>query len=162
MTNAQVQLVKEKVRQLERVLAREILNETVCCGVSLSQRHVLLEVWRGKEISLVDLAAILGLDTSTLSRTVNSLVNLGLVSRIPNPKDRRYILISLTEQGRAACDLIERSSDHFYRRVLRSLPKDREHQIIDSLAMLVDEFKKFRESPSCGGREKGKTLRRGH
>ena len=156
MKNSQIQLVKEKVRQLERVLAREILNETECCGVSLSQRHVLLEVWRGKEISLVDLAASLGLDTSTLSRTVNSLVNLGLVSRVPNPKDRRYILISLTEQGRAACDLIERSSDNFYRRVFKSLPKDREEQIIESLVILVGELSRLREAPACSNSGKNK------
>ncbi len=157
MTNAQVQLVKEKVRQLERVLAREVLNETECCGVSLPQRHVLLEVWRGKEISLVDLAAILGLDTSTLSRTVNSLVNLGLVSRVPNPKDRRYVLISLTKQGRAACDLIERSSDNFYRRVFTFLPKGREEQIIESLIILVDELGRLREAPACSNSGKNKT-----
>ena len=149
MTKAQVQLVKEKVRQLERALAREVLNETECCGVSLPQRHVLLEVWRGKEISLVDIAANLGLDTSTLSRTVNALVNLGLVSRVPNPKDRRYVLISLTERGRAACDLIERSSDDFYRRIFKSLPKDREEQIIESLVILVDELGRRREAPAC-------------
>ena len=157
MTNAQVQLVKEKVRQLERVLAREVLNETECCGVSLPQRHVLLEVWRGKEISLVDLAVILGLDTSTLSRTVNSLVNLGLVSRVPNPKDRRYVLISLTKQGRAACDLIERSSDNFYRRVFTFLPKGREEQIIESLIILVDELGRLREAPACSNSGKNKT-----
>jgi len=157
MKNSQIQLVKEKVRHLERVLAREVLNETECCGVSLPQRHVLLEVWRGKEISLVDLSAILGLDTSTLSRTVNSLVNLGLVSRVPNPKDRRYVLISLTEQGRAACDLIERSSDNFYRRVFKSLPKDREEQIIESLVILVDELGRLREAPACSDSGKNKT-----
>ena len=157
MKNSQIQLVKEKVRHLERVLAREVLNETECCGVSLPQRHVLLEVWRGKEISLVDLSAILGLDTSTLSRTVNSLVNLGLVSRVPNPKDRRYVLISLTEQGRAACDLIERSSDNFYRRVFKSFPKDREEQIIESLVILVDELGRLREAPACSDSGKNKT-----
>lgn len=149
MKISQIQLVKEKVRELERVLAREVLNETQCCGVSLPQRHVLLEVCKRDEISLVDLAAVLGLDTSTLSRTVNSLVDLGLVSRVPNPKDRRYVLISLTKQGGAACDLIERSSDDFYRRVFKSLPKDRERQIIESLVILVDELRKLREGPPC-------------
>ncbi len=160
MRNSQVQLIKEKIRELERILAREVLTEVECCGVSLPQRHVLLEVSRGEGTSLVELAARLGLDTSTLSRTVDSLVNLGLVSRVSNPKDRRYILVSLTGRGRESCDSIERSSDAFYRRILRALPRGREDEIVESLVMLVDEFKKCREEATRARSGQGKTGRR--
>jgi DNA-binding MarR family transcriptional regulator len=149
MKDTNVQLLKEKFRQLERSLTRELLNQTECCGLTIPQRHVLLEVGRRKEVTLVDLSAALGLDTSTLSRTVNSVVTSGLVSRILNPKDRRYVLISLTKRGKAIFATIERSSDDFYRRVFRSLPEKKERQVVESLVLLVDELGKFREAQSC-------------
>ena len=149
MKDKNIQLVKEKVRQLERSLTRELLNQTECCGLTIPQRHVLLEVGRRKEITLVDLADALGLDTSTLSRTVNSVVTSGLVSRVLNPKDRRYVLISLTGRGKTVFETLERASDDFYRRVFRSLPEKKERQVVESLVLLVDELGRFREARSC-------------
>lgn len=40
--------------------------------------------------------------TPSMSRTVNCLVEDGLVQRDPHPEDGRQVLVSLTDQGRAA------------------------------------------------------------
>lgn len=51
-----------------------------------------------------DLAARCGLDPSTVSRAVSSLVGSGLVERHADPADRRASVLTLTGAGRAALD----------------------------------------------------------
>ncbi len=51
-----------------------------------------------------DLAQQEGLDQSTVSRRVGSLVERGFVHRDTDPDDRRAQLLQLTEAGRAAYD----------------------------------------------------------
>jgi DNA-binding MarR family transcriptional regulator len=48
-----------------------------------------------------ELAAIVDLDLSTVSRHVSYFEQLGLIEREPDPVDRRASQISITEQGRA-------------------------------------------------------------
>ena len=50
-------------------------GEMACCGISMAQCHALVEIGRAGSISLVELAKLLDLDNSTMSRTVNNLVN---------------------------------------------------------------------------------------
>ncbi len=49
-----------------------------------------------------DLAKVLGLDPSTMSRHVTSLIRAGYVHRIPDQIDGRAQLIAATDEGRAA------------------------------------------------------------
>ncbi len=98
---------RETLRQLERQVGWQLKDDTECCGVTLAQCHIIVEIGNAGETSVIDLATILGLDTSTLSRHINGMVNVGLVNRILNPKDRRYVSITLTEQGQKIYQSIE-------------------------------------------------------
>jgi DNA-binding MarR family transcriptional regulator len=69
----------EQFRQILRDFGREInlQNSASCCrGISVAQCHTLLEIEKHREISVTDLARNLSLDKSTVSRTVDGLVNI--------------------------------------------------------------------------------------
>jgi DNA-binding MarR family transcriptional regulator len=53
---------------------------------------------------LSDLASVLGLDLSTVSRQVRALEDLHLVRRTPDSDDRRASRLEPTEEGRALVD----------------------------------------------------------
>src|SRR5690554_6773377 len=93
------------LRELLRILIRNlgILEErdASCCGATITQCHAIVEIGRSEKISLVDLADILYVDKSTMSRTVNNLVEAGLAVRELDANDRRYVTIQLTENGRS-------------------------------------------------------------
>ncbi|MFX4262761.1 MarR family winged helix-turn-helix transcriptional regulator [Pelotomaculum propionicicum] len=112
-------------------------NEASCCGVSLTQCHVIVEIGRAASLSVNNLAKILGLDKSTMSRTVNNLVEQGLVSREPDPEDRRYMSISLTEKGRVSFLNIENGMEQYYQVAYASLPADKRERVLESLEILV-------------------------
>jgi len=153
-TKDQIRRFRERLRVLERETVRPFDDRSRCCGLTLAQGHALLEIGRRGDISLVDLAAAFGLDTSTLSRTIQGLVLAGLVDRRAGLKDRRYIVISLTEKGSRACRDIERRFDGHFAAVLDRIPPDRRDQVVDCVALLADAVRAENESSGCCSRRK--------
>mgnify|MGYP003350618194 CR=1 FL=1 len=54
-----------------------------------------------------ELAELLGIEPPSLVRPLEQLVNAGLVSRVPDPEDRRARLIDVTPLGAETCARIE-------------------------------------------------------
>lgn len=129
--------LRECVRILTRKLGLLEKNEASCCGVSLTQCHVIVELGRAGSISVNYLANMLGLDKSTMSRTINSLVEQDLVSREPDPGDRRCLSIGLTGKGQELFLNIEKSMAQYYQTACASLPGDKRDQVLESLEILV-------------------------
>ncbi|MDP4090219.1 MAG: helix-turn-helix domain-containing protein, partial [Bacillota bacterium] len=73
--------LREMIRILERKLGIFEESEFSCCGITFSQCHALIEIGRAKNISLNELAELLNLENSTMSRTVNNLVTSDLAKR---------------------------------------------------------------------------------
>lgn len=108
---------RRHLRIIERGVAFNLKSQTVCCGVSLAQCHLILELGEKGSSSLVDLSDHLKLDVSTLSRTADALVKAGLLSREVDASNRRYIRLSLTAKGRAKCGFINKTCNTFYKRL---------------------------------------------
>jgi DNA-binding MarR family transcriptional regulator len=144
-----IRFLREKLRLLEREMYDPFGREAGCCGLTLAQCHTLLEVGYKEQLSLVDLAASFGLDTSTLSRMIQGLVVLGLVSRLTNEKDRRYITISLTEQGRKLFDQIETMFNSYFSQVIEFIPSEKREAAVEGVGFLSDAIRKRNESSRC-------------
>ncbi len=146
-----IRLLREKLRQLEREISSPFKPETGCCGLTLAQCHTVLEVGYSEEVSLVELSVSIGLDASTLSRTIQGLVTLGLVNRLANEKDRRCVSISLSEQGRRVFTEIEATFNDYFGRVLELVPVEKRETVIDSIGLFSDAVRKYNESSGCCG-----------
>jgi len=85
-----------------------------------------------------ELTQLLNLDKSTLSRTIESLVNIGLVERLPHPSDRRFTLITLTEKGKETCEAFNRSNDDYYDRIFERIPQGKREAVIEHFELLVE------------------------
>ena len=80
-------------------IARQ-LRQSHSGGLTVSQLSALFAIEQRGSVRLGDLAAIEGVAPSTLSRIVSSLEEGGLVTRAPDPDDRRSAWISLSAEGR--------------------------------------------------------------
>lgn len=149
MDKATITFFCEKLQQLERDLAWCLKSESECCGVSMAQCQSLLKIAKNEETSVVKVAESMGLDTSTLSRMINNLVNLGLVNRVLNPEDRRYVSITLTDQGKKVCHLIEESINNYVARIYDLIPAEKQQQVVENVAVLADAINKCNEQNPC-------------
>ena len=140
MDTQQIRIFRKDLRRIEREIVGQLKDETTCCGVSLAQCHALLEIGKQKETTISDLADTLRLDKSTLSRTIDGLVRIGLVDRVINPDDRRFMRIALSDQGISVYDSINQTCDAFYENVFQHIPDEKHDQVIEGLGLLVDAF----------------------
>jgi putative acetyltransferase len=90
------------VRRLGREMVRELgVLESASSPVhaSLTQCHVLVELERNGTLTANELADLLIVDKSAISRTVTQLTDLGLVSMRVDPSDQRRKPLALTANG---------------------------------------------------------------
>lgn len=135
--NQHAQLLRENLRLLTRRLGLLDRGEATCCGMSLSQCHTIVEIGRAGKLSVNELAELLNLDKSTVSRTVDALVNDGVLLRSADPADRRYVALTLSDKGREMFAGIEDRSSRYFTAICNSLPADKQPQVIESLKYLV-------------------------
>lgn len=142
------------VRSFRRILRRferlnQSLSSTCCRGVTMAQCHVLLEIEENTEMTIVQLVRILKLDKSTLSRTVDGLVRLGLVKRKAHPSDRRFTLLELTAAGKKIGDEINREGDQTYLRAFQRIPRDQWDEITNLFEVLVEAMTEDHQATSA-------------
>lgn len=130
------QRLRENIRILVRKLGLLEKGEAVCSGLTLTQCHVIVEIGRNANLSVNELAQLLTLDKSTVSRVVEQLVNNKLLLRKSHPEDRRYVTLELTVQGKALFESTELRMAEYYQGVLASLPAEKRQQVIESLELL--------------------------
>lgn len=130
--------LREGIRLLERKLGILGKTDASCCGVTFAQCHAIVEIGRAKSLSLNELAQMLNLDNSTMSRTVNNLVNSRLAERNSDPADRRYVTIRLTLDGEKVFQSIEERMNLYYKKVFDRMPAEKRSQVIESLGILME------------------------
>lgn len=141
------ELNSESFRELIRILERKLglLNkqDSCCSQVSLAQCHALVEIGRAKSISLKELANILSLDISTMSRTVDSLVKKDFVLRSPSKLDRRSIDIELAEKGLITFKYIENKMDEKFKRIFETISAENQLTAITGLNIIINALNQY-------------------
>jgi DNA-binding MarR family transcriptional regulator len=130
--------VREVFQQFVRRFGLLQKDGAQCCGVSVVQSHIIYELSKKPNISLNDLSQLLSVDTSTLSRQVQYLVEMDMISRVPDPNDRRYVLLSLTTKGQQQHLQIAKLMEDYVEGIFSKIPKEKRYQVLESLQFLND------------------------
>jgi DNA-binding MarR family transcriptional regulator len=69
-------------------------------AMTATQRIALIEIFDAGPLRLTELTERMGTSAATASRAVDALVQLDLVARVPDPRDRRAVSIDLSTSGR--------------------------------------------------------------
>jgi DNA-binding MarR family transcriptional regulator len=80
-------------------LARRLRTSTGG-GLTSSQLSALFAVEKAGTVRLAELAAIEGVSAPTITRIVDRLEDAGLLTREPDPRDRRCAQVALSAKGR--------------------------------------------------------------
>jgi DNA-binding MarR family transcriptional regulator len=134
--NSQFIDVSEVIQILVRKFGLLQKDGAQCCGFSVIQSHIIYELNKHPDIALNDLAQNLLTDTSTVSRQIQQLVELGMVLRTPDPKDRRYVVLSLTSKGEEQYQVISQTMENSVSGILQHIPENKRYQVMESLDLL--------------------------
>jgi len=134
-------------REIIRIFDRELLyqNNASCCnGISVAQCHTLLEIEKSKKISVSELANKLSLDKSTVSRTVDGLVNISLVDRVTPKENRRKAQLNLTDSGTQVCSTINFTNDQYIKSVLKDFTREEREELLHLFKKLSSKMAELR------------------
>jgi DNA-binding MarR family transcriptional regulator len=138
---------RRNLRVLEREVERSMASEAGCCGVTFAQCHLLLEVERQDRTSVTELASLLELDKSTLSRTVDGVFRAGLIDRAVDQASRRQQVITLTPKGRDTARMINSQCDESYTRLFDFIPSEERPGVVRAVALLANAMRQKRRTP---------------
>lgn len=144
-----VRAFRAALRLLVRKISRNLRDDTACCGVGFLPCHVLLELDGSAGRSLRDLEESMETDKAALSRSVESLVGGGLVTRQQNPANRRTVVIALTPAGRKKVAQINRFSDEKYGQLFRLIPNQEHASVVCAVDYLAGAFDELEGGAVC-------------
>jgi len=117
-------------------------------GVSLDRAlfPLLVRVGLAGPIGVVDLAAQVGRDHSTVSRQIAKLESLGLVAREPDGQDQRVRAAVITPEGRRVADALSAARDRVFARLLDGWSAAERSDLTRLNRKLVDSMNALRRS----------------
>jgi DNA-binding MarR family transcriptional regulator len=151
MPDKAIRFFRKGLRELEREVELALSDQTECCGVTPAQCHLILAVEEAGETSVGEVASVLELDSSTLSRAVDGLVKAGLLVRKEDPENRRRQIVSLSPEGKAKAKSINAICDRYYEGLLGALPAKESKAIVAALPVFVKAMREWRRTRSSGG-----------
>lgn len=138
----------ENTRELFQVLTRRfgMLNKNCCSSggidLSLVQSHILYELDRLNQPNVQQVADVLGMDITTFSRQIQTLVKMNLVRKSQLPEDRRIYVLSLTADGKNAAAAIDEEMNQYLEEVFSHMNEFEKETVIRSIKLLNNAMAK--------------------
>lgn len=132
----------ENKRELFQILTRRfgLLNKNCCqttdVDVSTIQSHILYEIHRQSAPTMQQVADTLGMDVTTFSRQIQTLIKMDVVKKVPSSTDRRYFHLTLTEKGERVQEEIDQQMTSYLEEVFAHFTDAEKEQILSSIQML--------------------------
>ncbi|HSW36480.1 MAG TPA: MarR family transcriptional regulator [Candidatus Limnocylindrales bacterium] len=144
--------------KLMHYLNAEENRELTGLGITPSQINALLVLYFQDNLTMGKLSSEIYLAESAATRLVNRLVNLNLVKRRGDDKDRRVVRVALTSYGRQLSLLVfERRSYRFNNLAKRLHPTERENLIV-SLQSVLRGFEDLEQTIKTADDDTGNNL----
>jgi DNA-binding MarR family transcriptional regulator len=127
-----------RLRAVVGKLGRRLRPTLAGSGLTPTRISVLATVVRDGPLRASDLAHIEGLNPTMLSRLIAELSDGGLLRRLPDPDDRRAVLIDVTAAGRRLQERIRRERTDVLSVALARLSDEQRHTLEQALPVLEE------------------------
>lgn len=136
-----------QTRAASRRLLREldiIKSKVGLAGVSYTQSHILIHIESRGLMTVVELADVLGLDKSTMSRAVTRLIRAGYLKYRENKADKRLKPVALTLGGRSLVARIHQVVNAEVEAALSQLSSEERATVIEGMSLYARSLNRSR------------------
>ena len=134
------------LRATWQAVARMYNEEAAKYGATMATGFALLSIDKDGGTPSTTLGPRMGMEATSLTRTLKSMEEKGLIIRKKNPKDGRGVLIYLTEFGKEKRELSKNTVLRFNDTVKQHIPEEKfEHfaEVAEIITELIAEKKIF-------------------
>ena len=142
MGKKHTETIDSKLKTAWQVVSRMYNAEAVLYDGTIAMAHFLLNIDSNEGSFASDIAPRLGMESTSLSRIIQSLEEKKLIQRIPDKTDKRKIKIVLTAKGKGQKELAKDIVRNFNQMVQVKLGKKRVAEFfktIDKITELAEE-----------------------
>lgn len=138
----------ENKRELFQSMVKRfgLLNKNCCTvedvEISLVQSHILYEIDRREWPSMQQVADALATDLSTFSRQVQSLIKMGMVTKVPSSADKRISVLGLTQEGQKVALAIQRDMEAHLDEIFSHMTEFEQDMVLQSIKLLNEAMAK--------------------
>lgn len=129
--------------KLMHYLSAEENRELTGLGITPGQINALLVLYFNENLTMGELSAEIYLAESAATRLVSRLVNLNLIRRRGDDKDRRVVRVSLTSYGRQLAQLVFERRHFRFSNLAHALDEHERESLIVSLQAVMRTFVKM-------------------
>lgn len=149
--------ISEQAAQLHRAVSTLVKqyqcrdrNDLCCYGITVAQCYALEAIGEHGTLTMQALAAQLHLAVSTVTRTVDHLVEKQLVARQISARDRRVCCVCLTAHGVRLLQAIHADLLAREEAILQRLPAASRDHVLWAIAELARAIDAWRQTPQQG------------
>lgn len=108
-----------------QAVSRMYNEEATKYGGSMAVGFALLSIDKEDGTPSTSISTRMGMEATSLTRTLKSMEEKGLIIRKPNPNDGRGVLIYLTEEGKTKRELSKQTVIKFNETVRQHIPEEK-------------------------------------
>ncbi len=135
-----VEAIVTQIHDAHELLRAEMRASLAHVGLTMEEFKVLMALQRGPRTH-GSLCRQLEVSTGAMTNRLDKLERESLVTRAPDPRDRRGVLLSLTSPGRERLDAYIDRGAHRERQLLEGLTQSDKRRLNDLLAKLLDSLR---------------------
>ena len=137
------------LRATWQAVSRMYNEEAARYGGTMATGFVLLSIDKEKGTPSTALGPKMGMEATSLTRTLKSMEEKGLILKKKNPNDGRGVLIYLTEQGKEKRALSKNTVIQFNESIRKHISDEKwEHfiEVAETIGQLINDKKIFNQS----------------
>ncbi|WP_329340625.1 MarR family transcriptional regulator [Streptomyces sp. NBC_00663] len=109
-------------------------------GLHAGQELVMMHLWERGPARQSELIRLLGLDPSTVTKMLQRLEQAGHIRRLPDPADRRAVLVEATDAGAHLLTEVEKAWGALEENTLTGLTPAERDQLLDLLVKVENNL----------------------
>ena len=113
------------------------------CEISNNDMHIIEAIGISEPRNMSAIAKTLLVTVGTLTIAVNNLVKKGYVNRTRSEKDRRVVLISLTEKGKRAYEHHRQFHEKMIKATIQNMNPQEEEVLAQAQTNLIGFFEQY-------------------
>ncbi|WP_312200409.1 MarR family winged helix-turn-helix transcriptional regulator [Anaerospora hongkongensis] len=119
-----IAIISDSMRDSMRRFKEASQTSKELFNLSITQLHYLHAIKERNNVTITELAELFGVQKSTVTVTVNKLLQSGFIEKLTSKDDLRVVYVSLTDQGKEIIELEDTGYRQFAASILAMLNKE--------------------------------------